>query len=584
MAALITLFATPIAQAEALLPGGVQLLCHRTANEDVPENTLESLEQAILLGCNVIEIDLRRTLDGKIVLNHDGMLDRLTDGSGEVETSYYADLELRDAGSWMGDRFSGMRMVLFEDALRLARQQDVRLILDMKDKGMGADVLQILEREGMLNRVQFNGEWADVKKLYPGATDVGDGTVWVEPGVTADQVREYHRKGTAVVANFSANAHEMDLMGMKAAVGVGVDGVNVDYPRLGADAVGRPVERKLDRLILEANAGESDSRAAAILELSRFTGFPLEGIYLRSLLDADDHVSHAAALALVTERPRPTLSAFAEALQSGNADARANAAWALGMLGAPAVSLLPLLQDKDPQVLQSTLLALGRIPQDVASKTLLPFLSDNNSAVRGAAAVALARHAPEVAVRAVPAQLEQEITSEQAIYKSHEKRGESTFTQPEINQILAYYRCEMEMLRAISMLRGNEATQQLLAQALHPDPQFLQPGDTVAGFQLWDRIGANPAPALQALGSTDGQVADRAEWMLVKAGADVLPQVRKALESENSSIRERAIRIVAWQGDANSLDQLHTIQARHGPDADLALWAISKIESLHPKM
>ena len=584
MAALFTLFTTPLAQAGALLPGGVQLLCHRTANEDVPENTLESLEQAALLGCNVVEIDLRRTLDGKIVLNHDGMLERLTDGSGEVETSYYADLELRDAGSWMGDRFTGMHIVLFEDALRLAREQDVRLILDMKDKGMGGDVLQILQREGMVNRVQFNGEWADVKMLYPGATDAGDGTVWVEPGVTAEQVREYHRQSTAVVANFSANAHELNLMGMKAAVGAGVDGINVDYPRLGADAVGRPVERKLEKLILNANSGESDPRAAAILELSRYTGFPLERVYLRWLLDADDHVSHAAALALVTERPGPPVSALAEALQSGNADARANAAWALGMLGAPVGSLLPLLQGKDPQVLESALLALGRAPGQVNSKTLLPFLSNDNSAVRGAAAVALARHAPELAVRAVPAQLQKEISSEQAIYKSHETRKGSSFTQPEINRILAYYRCEMEMLRAISMLRGNDATQVLLAQALHPDPQFLQPGDTVAGFQLWDRIGANPAPALQALGSSDGQVADRAEWMLVKSGAAVLPQVRKALESESSSTRERAIRIVAWQGDVNSLDQLHTIQAMHGPDADLAAWAITKINSYHPKM
>jgi hypothetical protein len=360
MAALFTLFTTPIAQAGALLPGGVQLLCHRTANEDVPENTLESLEQAALLGCNVVEIDLRRTLDGKIVLNHDGMLERLTDGSGEVETSYYADLELREAGSWMGDRFTGMRIVLFEDALRLAQEQDVRLILDMKDKGMGADVLQILQRQAMVNRVQFNGEWADVKKLFPGATDAGDGTVWVEPGVTAEQVREYHRQGAAVVAEFSANAHELDLMGMKAAVGTGVDGINVDYPRLGADAVGRPVERKLEKLILNTNSGESDPRAAAILELSRYTGFPLERVYLQCLPDADDHVSHAAALALVTERPGPPVSALAEALQSGNADARANAAWALGMLGAPVGSLLPLLQDKDPHMLESALLALGR--------------------------------------------------------------------------------------------------------------------------------------------------------------------------------------------------------------------------------
>ncbi len=189
MVVLLALFAARFAPAGVLLPGGVQLLCHRTANEDVPENTLESLDQAALLGCNVVEIDLRRTLDGKIVLNHDGIMERLTDGVGEAETSYYGDLQLRDAGSWMGQRFENMHMTLFQDALRLARERDIRLVLDMKDKGLGADVLQILEREGMLQRVQFNGEWEDVKKLYPAATDVGDGTVWVQPGVTEDQVQ-----------------------------------------------------------------------------------------------------------------------------------------------------------------------------------------------------------------------------------------------------------------------------------------------------------------------------------------------------------------------------------------------------------
>jgi glycerophosphoryl diester phosphodiesterase len=96
------------AHADASAPGEVKLLCHRTANEDVPENTLESLEQAALLGCDVVEIDLRRTLDGKIVLNHDGVLEHLTDGIGVTENSYYGDLRLRDVGSWMGERFTGL--------------------------------------------------------------------------------------------------------------------------------------------------------------------------------------------------------------------------------------------------------------------------------------------------------------------------------------------------------------------------------------------------------------------------------------------------------------------------------------------
>ena len=151
LAALISLILAEYRACRRMPPGRVQLLCHRTANKDVPENTLESLEQAALLGCDVVEIDLRRTLDGKIVLNHDGILERLTDGIGETETSYYDDLRMRDAGSWMAERFEGMRIPLFEDALRLAREKDIRLILDMKDKGIGPDVLQLLQREGMLS-------------------------------------------------------------------------------------------------------------------------------------------------------------------------------------------------------------------------------------------------------------------------------------------------------------------------------------------------------------------------------------------------------------------------------------------------
>ncbi len=579
---LLALVAARLAPAGTLLPGGVQLLCHRTANEDVPENTLESLDQAALLGCNVVEIDLRRTLDGKIVLNHDGIMERLTDGVGEAETTYYGDLQMRDAGSWMGQRFENMHMTLFQDALRLTRERDIRLVLDMKDKGLGADVLQILEREGMLQRVQFNGEWEDVKKLYPAATDVGDGTVWVQPGVTEDQVRQYHRQGKAVVANFSANDHEMDLAGMKAAVAAGVDGINVDYPRLGADAVGRPVERRLHELMLKADSGDSIARVAAMLELSRYSGFPLQGNFAHWLLDADDHVSRAAALALVAARPRTPVSAFTEALHSDNADARANAAWALGMLRAPASNLLPLLRDRDSQVLQSALLALARAPGDVSAATLLPLLSCDDAAVRGAAAVALARHQPEIAIKAIPAQLQKEVVFEQAIQEDHARRGTKKFTQPEIDSIMKSFKSQMEMLRALDMLQGNDATRELAAVAFRPDKGLSSYDGIVTGFQLWDRIGADAAPAVQALGSSDRQVADRAEWILVKASPGVLPEVRKALYSESQGVRQRAMRIVAWHADIESLAALQSIQKTDTADAVLAAWAIEKIQSLHP--
>lgn len=67
----------------------------------MPENTLDSLDLAARLGCSVVEIDLRMTLDGEIVLNHDGFMERLTDGIGEADKSYFDELQLMDAGSWM---------------------------------------------------------------------------------------------------------------------------------------------------------------------------------------------------------------------------------------------------------------------------------------------------------------------------------------------------------------------------------------------------------------------------------------------------------------------------------------------------
>jgi glycerophosphoryl diester phosphodiesterase/HEAT repeat protein len=579
---LVMTFAS-VSKARALQPGGVQLLCHRTANQDVPENTLESLEQAALLGCNVVELDVRRTLDGELVLNHDGVLERLTDGIGEAETTYSGDLELRDFGGWMGDRFARMRVARFEDALKLARKMDIRLVVDMKTKGMGADVLELLQREGMLERVQFNGEWSDVKQLYPAATDAGTGTAWVQPGVTAEQVKAYHHEGKAVVANFSANEHQLDLAAMKAAVAAGVDGINVDYPRLGADAVGRPVERKIHELEVDASSGQNPSRAKAILALSRYRGFPLQEKFAGWMLDADDNVSRAAALALVTARPQPPLSVFAEALRSEHQDVRANAAWALGILHAPASMLLALLQDKDPRVLQEALMALSRAPGDVPTAALLPLLSNETAAVRGAAALALARHQPEIAVKAIPVQMRLEMKASLKLGEDYARRGKPELTQPEIDEISGRFRSQMKMLQALSMLEGPGATQALEELAFEPGEGFTQFDSMVAGFKLWDRIGADAQPAVEALGSSDSQMADRTEWILVQAGPAVLPDVRKALGSEKPSVRERAIQIVAWQGDTESLEILRTMLKTDEPDADLVSWAIEKIESLRSK-
>lgn len=575
-------FAAIAAPAISQQPTRVELSCHRTANKDVPEDTLESLEEAALLGCDIVEIDIRRTLDGKLVLNHDGTLERFTDGIGELEHTYYDDLRLRDAGSWMGDRFQGIRFPLFVDALRMAHYYNLRLYLDIKEKGNSKEILEQVEREHMLDRVHFGGEWEEVTPLHP--HNAPGNEVWLGPMVTTEEVSRNHRLGKRVIANFSANGHGMDLAGMKSAVAAGVDGINVDYPRLGADAVGRPVEQTISRLVQNANAGDASARIKAILILSRYHDFPLQDDFERWLLDPDDAISRAAAVALVTARPHTSPAAFAKALHSKNESARANAAWALGMLHAPAAMVSPLLRDKDPRVLAEALTALAHMPGYVAAKPLLQLLSNPTPSVRSAAAVALAAHQPGIAVAAVTTQLKAEMKTALAIYSEWAQRGKPPLTQQEKDKIVIYYRCQVKEMQALAMLHGPAVTQALVGIAFRPGKDFAEMNSIMAAFQLWDRISEDVPPAIAALGQPDADTADRAEWTLIHGDPSVLLQVRHALSSKNDAVRQRAIRILAWQGDVNAVPLLSAMTHTDRADADLLAWAIDKIHTLHPDL
>jgi HEAT repeat protein len=572
--------AVPFAHAGILRRGKVQLICHRTANRDMPENTLEALAYAARMGCNVVELDIRRTLDGKLVLNHDGLLERLTDGIGDPEQTSLDELELLDAGAWMGRRFEHMHIPSFDEVLDVAREQGIGLTLDMKTKGEGPLILEALQRHGMLERVVFGGESDDIRPLYPAANS--DPVKYLDPGCTAKQISELHDQGYFVVANFSANPHEMDLPSMRDAIAAGVDAINVDYPRLGADAVGRPVEAKINALARAASTGTVLSRTAAIRELSYYQGFSTERFFEAWLRDPDYQVSRAAAVALVRARPQTPAQTLIDALSASEATARRNAAWALGMLRAPVTaSLLPLLGDKDSDVVRETLLALSRCPGDVPAKVLLPFLSNDVLTIRSTAALALARHDPRDAAGPVPALLKREEEAVARDYQDYVRRGKPKLTQREIDPILETYREQMKLVQALEYLPPKEALDSLAQQAFRPVEDYSQVTAFVGGYQLWDRIAADPALAIHALSSSDQVVADRAEWVLVKAGSSVLPAVREALPSADAPTRQRLIRIVAWQGDSESLGALRNLKISNSGDAGLIDWAIQKINEIN---
>lgn len=575
-------FLLPMAYGGILRANKVLLLCHRTANRDLPENTLESLALAARMGCDVVEVDVRSTADGKLVLNHDGYLERFTDTTGEVETTDLAELDKMDFGAWMGTRFAGMHIAHFEDALHLARDLKIDLYLDIKTPGIGSRVLAALAREQMTQHVMFGGEWDDVRRLQPSAND--DPTAWLQPGVTPEKVHLLHLQRKIVIANFIMNGHEFDLRGMKQAVAVGADGIMVDYPRLGAEAVGRPVEEKIQLLLKKGQAGATNLRVDAIRELSYYTGFPLQSSFLRWLADSDQQVSNEAAMALVASRPQPPLDSFAEALRSDSPITRSNAAWAIGSLGRPAKDtgrcaqfLSPLIHDADRQVVEKALVSLSRCQPDdksVPVSALMTILTGNVPVLRGLAAVALARHHPVIAAREVPRQLQKDETALDAFEVEWTARGRPKLSQAQIDTTVELYRAQMKEIRALAQLPDSRGYRFLTAQAFRPGQDYSMTPILVSGFNIWDHLAQDATPALAALRSSEPGVADWAEWALIKAGPDVLPVIRHELAASHGDLRRRLIEILAWQADPDALPVLRSMMNHDHSEKEHLQWAI----------
>ncbi|MBO4217428.1 MAG: hypothetical protein J5940_05760 [Clostridia bacterium] len=88
---------------------------HRGWSEKYPENTMEAFRAAVSLGVDQIETDIRVTKDGELVLHHDYMADRTTDGSGYIRDMTLKEVLTLDAGVRKDERFRGSRIPTFAE-------------------------------------------------------------------------------------------------------------------------------------------------------------------------------------------------------------------------------------------------------------------------------------------------------------------------------------------------------------------------------------------------------------------------------------------------------------------------------------
>lgn len=127
----------------------VLVVSHRADWRNAPENSLQAIRNCIDMGVDMVEIDLKKTKDGQLILMHDKTIDRTTTGKGKPED--YTLAELRQFRLRNGAGHPTAHLVpTFEEVMNLCKGK----IMVNVDKGYDyfKEAYGILEKTGTVNQ------------------------------------------------------------------------------------------------------------------------------------------------------------------------------------------------------------------------------------------------------------------------------------------------------------------------------------------------------------------------------------------------------------------------------------------------
>lgn len=228
----------------------IAVIAHRGGAGIMPENTLAAFQRAIQLGCDYVEVDVRTTRDGKLVILHDSTLDRTTDGSGKVRDLTLAAVRRLDAGAKFSPRYRGEKVPTLDEVFELCKGE-VNVYIDHKEAPI-AEVLRVIRRHRIEKQVIVYGgldklrEWKQADPQIPVLPSLPE--PYRRPGGikefkkvlsvealdgnmadwTAGLVEEAHREDIAVYVDNLGFSDTPE--GYRHSLAMDVDGIQTDFP------------------------------------------------------------------------------------------------------------------------------------------------------------------------------------------------------------------------------------------------------------------------------------------------------------------------------------------------------------------
>ncbi len=141
-----------------IMTGGIKpiVIAHRGNSGPAPACTMAAIRQAVELGADMIELDVRPSRDGVPVIIHNSTVDDTTDGSGEVSSMSLAQLKELDAGSWKDEQYAGERIPILTEVLEFCSGK-INLSLDLKDEAVVPAMIKAIQEADMADNVVICG-------------------------------------------------------------------------------------------------------------------------------------------------------------------------------------------------------------------------------------------------------------------------------------------------------------------------------------------------------------------------------------------------------------------------------------------
>jgi len=210
------------------------VFAHRGGAGLAPENTFAAFDQGIALGADGLELDVRLSRDGVVVVHHDATVDRTTNLNGPVAAFTADELWRADAGYRFGHDdarpYRGIGYGIPRLHWVLSRYPDTRIIIELKDRSaeLARATVDVLKTANAFERVCVGsfglGPVRAVRALAPSvATSASREEVrwalyrsWIGWGVTRPAYRGYQVPEIAgmtrvVSPRFISSAHKRNL-------------------------------------------------------------------------------------------------------------------------------------------------------------------------------------------------------------------------------------------------------------------------------------------------------------------------------------------------------------------------------------